>query len=262
MANFNEKINSHKELFLLDSEDYVIKRVVTMDMLESEFDYNMRYLKIGYRLFIQYKDTCRAQGMAGRCYMWSCSSNTRCGGDVRNLCLDRDGNGDLDNFGNPKFDYIDGAMLITDKYVITYGDTWFEAVDLDEKHVVCNAYVCGRMVSKFSIPAEVFDRHFGLKENFPEQYENVFGKAEDAKPVRVETLENKKIYDAYEISCLMDSNRLCSDLVSSLIRLIGGNNSHYVSKDIYEKSQVARKAVEDLAIELGISLRDIEDGLQ
>ena len=186
MANFNEKINSHNALFLLDSEDYVIKRVVTMDMLESEFEYNMRYLKIGYRLFIQYKDTCRAQGMAGRCYMWSCTSNTRCGGDVRNLCLDRDGNGDLDNFGNPKFDYIDGAMLITDKYVITYGDTWFEAVDLEEKHVVCKAYVCGRMVSKFSIPAEVFDRHFGLKENFPEQYEKVFGKAEDAQPVQEE----------------------------------------------------------------------------
>ena len=262
MANFNEKINSHKELFLLDSEDYVIKRVVSMDMLESEFDYNMRYLKIGYRLFIQYKDTCRAQGMAGRCYMWSCTSNTRCGGDVRNVCLDRDGNGDLDNFGNPKFDYIAGAVLITDKYVVTYGDTWFEAVDLEEKHVVCNAYVCGRFVSKFRIPAEVFDRLFGLKENFPDQYEKVFGKAEDAKPVQEETLQRDKIYDAYEIACLMDSNRLCSDLVSSLIRLIGGTNSHYVIKDIYEKSQVARKAVEDLAIELGISIRNIEDGLK
>ena len=73
---------------------------------------------------------------------------------------------------------------------------------------------------------------------------------------------NEKIYDAYEIARLMDSNRLCSDLVSSLIRLIGGNNSHYVSKDIYEKSQVARKAVEDLAIELGISIRNIENWCQ
>ena len=153
MANFNEKINSHKEFFLLDSEhDYVIKRIGSMDMLESEFDYNMRYLKIDYRLFIQYKDTCPAQEMAGRCCMWSCTSNTRCG------------------FGNPKFDYIAGAVLITDKYVVTYGDTWFKAVDLEEKHVVCNAYVCGRFVSELRIPAEVFDRLFGLKENFPKQY--------------------------------------------------------------------------------------------
>ena len=206
MANFNEKINSHKELFLLDSEDYVIKRVATMDMLESEFDYNMRYLKIDYRLFIQYKDTCRAQEMAGRCCMWSCTSNARGGGDVRNLCLDRDGNKDLDNFGNPKFDYIAGAVLITDKYVLTYGDTWFEAVDLEEKHVVCKAYVCGRFVSEFRIPAETFDRLFGLKENFPEQYEKVFGKTEDAKPVQE---ENDLIEEAKR------NVELCKDSLSS-----------------------------------------------
>lgn len=57
----------------------------------------------------------------------------------------------------------------------------------------------------------------------------------------------------------MDVNRLCSDLLSSLLRLNSVIDSHYVSKDIYEKSQVARKAVEDLAIELGISIRNIED---
>lgn len=75
----------------------------------------------------------------------------------------------------------------------------------------------------------------------------------------VETLENDKIYDAYEIACLMDSNRLCSDLLSSLLRLNGVISSH---KDVYDKSQVARKAVEDLAIELGISIRNIEDWLK
>lgn len=123
-------------------------------------------------------------------------------------------------------------------------------------------YRRGRIVPCFRIPAEVFEHFFGLKENFPIQYEDVFGKTEEAKPVQEETSQNEKIYDDYEISCLMDANRLCSDLLSSLIRLIGGTNSHYVSKDIYEKSQVARKAVEDLAIELGISIRNIEDGLK
>ena len=92
--------------------------------------------------------------------------------------------------------------------------------------------------------------------------EKVFGKTEEAKSVKVEELQRDKIYDAYEIACLMDSNRLCSDLVSSLIRLIGSTNSHYVSKDIYEKSQVARKAVEDLAIDLGISICNIENWRQ
>ena len=73
---------------------------------------------------------------------------------------------------------------------------------------------------------------------------------------------NEKIYDGYEIACLMDANRLCSDLLASLVRLIGSTNSHYVSKDIYEKSQIARKVLEDLAIELGIIICNIENRLQ
>ena len=263
MANFNEKINSHKEFVLRDMEhDYFIRRIGSMTLLKLEFGYNVNYLKSGYRLFIQYKDTCRVQKLAGRCFMWACTSNTSGISDVRRFCLDLDVDEDIDNVGNPIFNSIAGAVLISEKGVITYGDTWFEAVDLEEKHVVCDAYICGRMASVFRIPFEAFDLFFGLKENFPKQYEKVFGKTEEAKPVRVETLENDKIYDAYEIACLMDSNRLCSDLVSSLIRLIGCTNSHYVSKDIYEKSQVARKAVEDLAIELVISICNIENRIQ
>lgn len=187
MANFNEKINSHQEFLLRDQKcDYFIECIGSMERLKLEFDYISHFLESNYRLFIQYKCTHCVKKLAGRCFMWSCTSNARGGGDVRNLCLDRDGNEDLDNFGNPKFDYIAGAVLITDEYVLTYGDTWFEAVDLEEKHVVCKAYVCGRFVSEFRIPAETFDRLFGLKENFPEQYEKVFGKTQDAKPVQEE----------------------------------------------------------------------------
>ena len=72
-------------------------------------------------------------------------------------------------------------------------------------------------------------------------------------------MNKEKIYDAYEIACLMDSNRLCSDLLSSLLRLNSVISSRYISNDLYDKSQSARKAVEDLAIELGISVRNIED---
>lgn len=75
-------------------------------------------------------------------------------------------------------------------------------------------------------------------------------------------MRNEKIYDAYEIACLMDTKRLCSDLLSSLLRLNSVTNAHYVNNDIYDKSQAARKAVEDLAIELGISLCNTEDGRQ
>ena len=263
MANFNEKINSHKEFVLRDSEhDYFIRRIGSMTLLRLEFDYNVHYLKSGYRLFIQYKDTCHMQKLAGRCFMWDCTSNTSGISDVRRFCLDLDVDEDIDNVGNPIFNSIAGAVLISEKGVLTYGDTWFETFDLEKNYVNCCAYICGRMASVFRIPFEAFDLFFGLKENFPKQYEKVFGKTEEAKSVKVEALQRDKIYDAYEIACLMDSNRLCSDLVSSMIRLIGCANSHYVSKDIYEKSQVARKAVEDLAIDLGIIICNIENRIQ
>ena len=174
MVSFNAKINSHKEFFLLDSEhDYVIKRIGSVDMLKSEFDYNARYLKSGYRLFIQYKDAHPVESLAGHCFRWECVLAT---GKIANVkCLDCDSN---DGLGDPVFDSIAGAVLITDKCVVTYGDTWIEAVEIRGENVVCKAYVCGCFVSEFKIPADVFDSLFGLKENFPMQYE---------KPVQTET---------------------------------------------------------------------------
>lgn len=67
------------------------------------------------------------------------------------------------------------------------------------------------------------------------------------------------IYNAYEVSCLMDSKRLCSDLLASLLRLNCAISSHYISNDLYDKSQAARKAIEDLATELKISICNFED---
>lgn len=72
-------------------------------------------------------------------------------------------------------------------------------------------------------------------------------------------MQKEHIRDAYEMACLMDSNRLCSDLLSSLRRLNCAISSHYISDGLYDKSQAARKAVEDLAIELGISICNFED---
>ena len=227
MANFNEKINSYKKFFLsADGCDYFIERVGSMCQLESEFDYRLKVLSLKVlkgvcRLFIQYKDTCRVQKMAGRCFMWDYTSNPICSHDVRKLCLDRDGTEDLDNFGNPRFEYISGAVLISDKDVCTYGDTWFEAVDLEEKHVVCKAYVCGRLVSEFRIPSKVFDRIFGLKENFPKQYEKVFGKTEEAKPVQEENdLINEAKRNIESCKILLDTNARQLERASDAIKLV------------------------------------------
>ena len=266
MANFNEKVNRVIG-YILNSEEFRIYRTFVIKEFARMIYDDLYLLTNTYRLFIQYKTTHRAKKIAGRCFLWDNSHGDHMadpGNGIELRSLNDASQDDCEGFFRPRFDGIESAILITDRCVIAYGDVQIEADSIrkDKKHVDCTVSLCGSIVSFFRIPAEVFDRLFGLKENFPEQYENVFGKAEDAKPVQEETLEKEKIYDAYAIACLMDSNRLCSDLVSSLIRLIGCTNSHYVSKDIYEKSQVARKAVEDLAIELVISLRDIEDGLQ
>ena len=193
MTSFNEKINSRKKFFLYaDGYNYFIERVGSMCQLEREFDYRLKVLKGECRLFIQYKDTCRVQKMAGRCFMWAYTSNAIGRYDVRISCLDCDGTKDLDNFGNPRFEYISGAVLISDKNVYMYGDTQFETVDLEKNYVTCRAHICGRIVSKFRIPTEVFDRIFGLKENFLKQYEMIFGKTEDAKPFKRKMISSRK----------------------------------------------------------------------
>ena len=181
MANFNEKINSHVAFILRDQEsNYFIQKSDSMEEFERNINC-LQFRKDPYRLYIQYKDAHPVESMAGHCFRWECVSAT---GKIANVkCLDCDSN---DYFGDPVFDSIAGAIFITDKYAVTYGDTWIEAVDLKKEYVVCKAYVCGRFVSEFRIPAETFDRLFGLKENFPMQYEDVFGKIEEAKPVQME----------------------------------------------------------------------------
>ena len=249
MASFNEKINSHKEFFLsADGCDYFIERVGSMCQLEREFDYRLKVLSLKVlkgvcRLFIQYKDTCSVQKMPGRCFMWAYTSNPICSHDVRKLCLDSDGTEDLDNFGNPRFEYISGAVLISDKDVCTYGDTWFEAVDLKKNHVLCNAYICGRLVSEFRIPSKVFDRIFGLKENFPKQYEKVFGKTEEVKPVQE---ENDLIEEAKRN-------------IESCINLLGTNECQL--ERAMDAIKLALMDIEDHKCELGDILTKLDDTL-
>lgn len=81
---------------------------------------------------------------------------------------------DCEGFGKPRFDGMESAILITERYVFVYGNVWIEATDIsqDEKHVVCIVSLCGSVVSSFRIPANAFDRQFGLKENFPKQSRN------------------------------------------------------------------------------------------
>lgn len=164
MANFNEKINWGTGHVLAD-RDYFIYLSDSTKVFERLIDADLFLRKNAYCLCIQYKDTHPVEKLAGRCLMLDGTAETHSGVDVVS---------GEEVFGEPRFDGMAGAIFITDKYVVTYGDTWIEAVEISVEHVVCKAYVCGRFVSEFRIPAEVFDRLFGLKENFPKQYEKVF----------------------------------------------------------------------------------------
>lgn len=190
MTNFNEKIKSETGYILCDQE-FLIYRCEAMKVFEKMIDDDLYLLTNTYRLFIQYKTTHRVKKVAGRCFLWDNSHGDHMsdpGSGIELRSLNDASQDDCEGFGKPRFDGMESAILITDRYVFFYGDVCIDAADIsrDKKHVYCDVSLCGSLVSNFRIPAEVFDRCFGLKENFPEKYENVFGKAEDAKPVQEE----------------------------------------------------------------------------
>lgn len=245
MANFNEKINCGTGHILFD-QDYLIYREKSMKLFERLIDSDLFFRKNAYRLCIQYKDTHPVENVAGRCFMWNCASATNDSVEVR--ILNCDSNEDFSYFGyfgDPVFDSIAGAIFITDKYVVTYGDTWIEAVEISGEHVVCKAYVCGRFVSEFKIPSKTFDRLFGLKENFPEQYE---------KPVQE---ENDLIEEAKR------NVELCKNLLYSTKQMIerAVDLMQGAIIEIEDRSDQAVELIQDALIDIEDRKRELDDTL-
>ena len=190
MANFNENVNRVIG-YILNSEEFRIYRTFVIKEFSRMIHDKLYLLTNTYRLFIQYKTTHRVKKMAGRCFLWDNSHGDHMldpGNGIELRSINDASQDDCEGFGNPRFDGMESAILIADRYVFMYGDVQIEAFDItqDKKHVICTSSLCGSLVSSFVIPAEGFDLIFGLKENFPEQDEKVFGKAEDAKPVQEE----------------------------------------------------------------------------
>lgn len=71
-------------------------------------------------------------------------------------------------------------------------------------------------------------------------------------------MDKNLMHDAYEIACLMESRRLCNDLLSALLRFRTTSSQNFIGKDLYDKSTAAKEVVEDLANELQITLCNIE----
>lgn len=175
MTNFNEKVNCGIG-YILCAQEFFIYRCESMKDFEKTIDADLYRLTNTYRLFIQYKTTHRVKKMAGRCFLWDNSHGDHMadpGNGIELRSINDASQDDCEGFGNPRFDGMESAIFITDSYVFVYGDVQIEADDIteDKKHVICTVSLCGFIDSCFSIPAEVFDHFFGLKENFPKQYE-------------------------------------------------------------------------------------------
>lgn len=190
MANFNEKVNRGIG-YILNSEEFFIYRTGHIKEFARMIHDDLYLLTNTYRLLIQYKTTHRAKKMAGRCFLWDNSHGDHMadpGNGIELRSLADANKHDCEGFFKPRFDAVEAAIFITDRYVFAYGDVQIEADNItqDKKHVICTASLCGYIVSCFRIPADVFDSAFGLKENFPELCGKIFGNDEDAKPVQEE----------------------------------------------------------------------------
>ena len=175
MANFNEKVKRGIG-YILNSQEFFIYKAGTIKEFARMIHDELYLLTNTYRLFIQYKTTHRVKRMAGRCFLWDNSHGDHMadpGNGIELRSLNDASQDDCEGFCNPRFDGVSSAILIADRYVFVYGDVQIEADDItkDKEHVICTVSLCGFIVSCFRIPAEVFDRCFGLKENFPDLYE-------------------------------------------------------------------------------------------
>ena len=167
---FNPASSKYKSKEELASMDSVFQ--------DGQFDI-MDECDIHCSLYILYKEEHRVQKLAGRCFSWDNAEEEFIGIKGEELKLEKGrylGNGK--GFCIPRFDAMQAAVLITDYEVVAYGDSYIEADDMDEDVVHCNVYVGYGLVADIHIDTKEFDRFFGLKENFPKQYDEIFGQDE------------------------------------------------------------------------------------
>ena len=235
MTNFNEAVNNDSGLFYV-SESLLINRVSTIEefkraiagWMDEYFDPSsssykskarlktmpscFRYKKVDNmdeviactaprELFILYKKQHRSKELAGRCFVWDVMEEAYCGLQgqelqKRSYRVSRVKNG----FGVPRFDGVDRAVFITDREVVVYGRAMIVAAEMDLEKVrfdVCFGDMC---VSYFDTDTAAFARSFGLKDNFPEQYDEIFGSAKsDDKCVDREAETRNRLEEALEV---------------------------------------------------------------
>ena len=140
--------------FTYHSETPCFYRVKTMRWFERIIRDQLERHEKPYRLFISYKCRHRVKRMAGRCFMWDETEETRNGIDVES---------GEQGFGEPRFNGVWAALFITDDGIITFGDAKLiaeEEVGRGRKDILCTVYLRGRLAEQFEVRWEIFNRIF------------------------------------------------------------------------------------------------------
>ena len=140
--------------FTYNSDQPAMYRVKTLREFERIIRDQLERHEKPYRLFISYKDRHRVKRMAGRCFMWDETEETRNGIDVES---------GEQGFGKPRFDGVWAALFITDECIVAFGDARLiaeEEIGLGGEDILCRVYLRGRLTEQFKMRLETFNRIF------------------------------------------------------------------------------------------------------
>ena len=140
--------------FAYNSDQAAMYRVKTLRGFERIIRPLLEHREKPYRLFISYKCKHRVKKVAGRCFMWDETEETRNGIDVES---------GEQGFGEPRFDGVYAALFITDDGIVAFGDARLIAergAGKSAKDVLCTVYLRGRLAEQFKIRWEIFSRIF------------------------------------------------------------------------------------------------------
>ena len=148
------EIGKMKMRFAYNSDQVAMYSVKTLSGFERIIRPLLERNEKPYRLFISYRCRHRVRKVAGRCFMWDETEETRNGIDVES---------GEQGFGEPRFDGVWAALFITDECVVSFGDAILiadEEVGRGEKDVICTVYLRGRLAEQFKMRREIFIRFF------------------------------------------------------------------------------------------------------
>ena len=140
--------------FAYNSDQVAMYRVKTLRGFERIIRDLLERHEKPYRLFISYKCRHRVKKVAGRCFMWNETEETRNGIDVES---------GEQGFGEPRFDGVYAALFSTDECVVTFGEARLvvdREIGRGGKDMLCNVYLRGRLVEQFKMRWQVFIRFF------------------------------------------------------------------------------------------------------